>query len=891
MAYKNLNYYLGLVTHQYQMSPNAIAWLTGVLQMLIDVDSLTENMYTYFDIDNAVGVQLDALGSALGQSRYLPFNPTDGSSPILTDELYRSILRFKIGVNSWNGQVDSIYALWAQLFPNVGMQLVDNQDMSCTITFTGSLPQIVMDMINQDMLLPRPEGVRYTSNIASIVTLPFFSYDINDTWFTGYDYGYWDVSSSGSFGANPIMDSAETDITGTIITMNFDEVMLDPTGKQSEFTVNVGTSPISYPTVGSIRLNPYDNTKIDLLLVTSPQPIVWRQNVTLSYIGDIQSADGRYLSAFSNQLVTNTMLQPAAPTLLSGSVDVTGYYLTLVFSKRMASPVGQQIYFDVEVNGVYYSVSSCALGPGSPVGQVVLTMSSPIYQNAVVTVTYNPGSITSADGGILAAFSAFSVTNNSTYGTTQFSANDASGLNDGQYNVSTGTYTYTGNTISPGNNFLLCHRFPNVTVPKGSTIVSVKMTFVASQNNTGTIQGPIYGNAADNAVAPVVGADFYALVNTVSQVHWTVPDPTSIGVAYDTADLTPIVQEIVNRSGWASGHAMQFMTEVVSANIRAYYAYDYGSPLGTSAPKLTINYLLSYPPTFQSAWTSLDGKKIFISFDKVMANPSGNQSYFVVKVNVGTDAVTACALDTTWLGSLKVISLTLTTAINYGDVITLSYSGGTVAAADGGILGTLSNKSVTNSIVSYSPAHGSGNGIFYPAANTDDGYQSNYGFPDYGTSDINHGTWNYLGGSPGTIYNYSCRFRNVTVPQGATITSAKISFYCDNSSGAADPVNVRFTAYAIDSGTAITDTYALFDNPKTSNYLDWTSIGHWSSFTWYDTPDISGIIQEIINRPGWVSGNNITIFALGMRTCNGTRPFHGYASGANYPKLTLTWTY
>lgn len=417
MSYKPLSYYLSLITHQYQMSPNFIAWLTAVLQMVDDVDTLIENMYLYFDIDNAVGAQLDILGVHLGQSRYLNFNPTDGSNPYLADELYRAILKFKIGVNSWDGQSKTIYKLWAQLFPNVAIKIVDNQDMSATITFNGSLPQIVIDMINKDQLIPRPEGVNYNfPGLAGQVVLPFFSYDMNDTYFTGYDYGYWDVSSAGTFGVNPNLIDAETDVTGTIITLSFDKVMADPTGKQSEFTINAGTSPSSHPTISSVRLNTYDNTKIDLLLASSPIPIYYGETVTLSYIGDIKSNDGFFLSAFTNIPVVLTMPQPVSPVLISASTSTDGTKVYLNFNKNMLDPTGTQAHFSV-LSGTspvtYDIVSSCSL-TGSPASQITLNLQTPIVSGNNVTISYDGvGGVLSSDGGVLGIITAFAVTNNS----------------------------------------------------------------------------------------------------------------------------------------------------------------------------------------------------------------------------------------------------------------------------------------------------------------------------------------------------------------------------------------------------------------------------------------------------------------------------------------------
>ena len=51
--------------------------------------------------------QLDALGTLVGQSRQVPFQPSGGVSPILDDNTYRILLQAKIAQNQFDGQIDS----------------------------------------------------------------------------------------------------------------------------------------------------------------------------------------------------------------------------------------------------------------------------------------------------------------------------------------------------------------------------------------------------------------------------------------------------------------------------------------------------------------------------------------------------------------------------------------------------------------------------------------------------------------------------------------------------------------------------------------------------------------------------------------------------------------
>lgn len=97
------------------------------------------------------------------------------------------------------------------------------------------------------------------------------------------------------------------------------------------------------------------------------------------------------------------------------------------------------------------------------------------------------------------------------------------------------------------------------------------------------------------------------------------------------------------------------------------------------------------PPEFVSATTNEAGTIITITFNKKMADPTGKHAQFTVN-DGAANAVTAVALNAT----TTKIDLTLTNAIEHGDTVTVAYTAGTVASADGGVLASLAAQSVTN---------------------------------------------------------------------------------------------------------------------------------------------------------------------------------------------------
>jgi Secretion system C-terminal sorting domain len=106
------------------------------------------------------------------------------------------------------------------------------------------------------------------------------------------------------------------------------------------------------------------------------------------------------------------------------------------------------------------------------------------------------------------------------------------------------------------------------------------------------------------------------------------------------------------------------------------------------------------------------------------------------------------------------------------------------------------------------------------------------------------------------------RFRNVTIPQGITITNAYIEFECDEADNGT--TNINFYGEDVNNAPGFTTTaYSISTRTKTTANVNWNNIPAWTVNGIYQTPDLSPIIQEIVNRPGWVSGNKMVIMADG----------------------------
>ena len=141
------------------------------------------------------------------------------------------------------------------------------------------------------------------------------------------------------------------------------------------------------------------------------------------------------------------------------------------------------------------------------------------------------------------------------------------------------------------------------------------------------------------------------------------------------------------------------------------------------------------------------------------------------------------------------------------------------------------------------------------------------------------------------------RYQNITIPQGSTILSAKLSVKAyKNRSGTV--CNSKISAEDVDDAAIFPVAKGDFDTryaAHTTAVVNWDSIAAWTMDTWYDSPDITSVIQEIIDRVGWSSGNDIVIFWEDFddrsdHNDDAARDAYGYPRGsANTPKLIITY--
>ena len=183
-----IGYYQALLTSEYALSPKLNQLLYVLLKKFDDVSQVMVQLDTALDLDIAVGAQLDMLGSIVGANRTVGFQPSGGVSPVLDDATYRIYIKAKIAQNQWDGTLVGLYPIWASLFPDGKIIIIDNQNMTCDITLTGTFTSILQDLIVNGYIVPRPEGVLFNFIFG---TLPFFGFGSSPGFIAGFGEGHW----------------------------------------------------------------------------------------------------------------------------------------------------------------------------------------------------------------------------------------------------------------------------------------------------------------------------------------------------------------------------------------------------------------------------------------------------------------------------------------------------------------------------------------------------------------------------------------------------------------------------------------------------------------------------------------------------------------------------
>jgi len=141
---------------------------------------------------------------------------------------------------------------------------------------------------------------------------------------------------------------------------------------------------------------------------------------------------------------------------------------------------------------------------------------------------------------------------------------------------------------------------------------------------------------------------------------------------------------------------------------------------------------------------------------------------------------------------------------------------------------------------------------------------------------------------PGTRRDVGLRFANITIPRLSIINTAYVRQRIVTPTANDDP---KMTIYGHDHDNSV-DFAAdptVNGRAKTTASVPWVAAALGQG-NWVNSPDLAAIIQEIVIRAGWASGQALTIvYIAGVSPVKGFT-FYAFDHGSDFPSLNVNYT-
>lgn len=443
------------------------------------------------------------------------------------------------------------------------------------------------------------------------------------------------------------------------------------------------------------------------------------------------------------------------------------------------------------------------------------------------------------------------------------SSDDGEERNGGSISLSSSDLelVYDGSTSQ-----VVAVRFTSVTLPKGATINNAYLQFGVDEVSTDAADLTIQGEATDNAAILTTATFSISSRNrTAAAVRWQpAPWPTvgESGVNQRTPNIATLFQEIISRPGWSSGNAVVILFR--GSGRRTAYAYDKTT---SGAPLLRVEYTtapVNQPPMVNAG----ADQTITLPATATLAGsatddglPTSNLTVVWSKVS-GPGAVN--------FATPNAVNTTASFATAGAYLLRLTASDGQLTSTDE--LTVIVLPAATPSVLTKRVA-----------IRQDDAEELSDGRVLLGTSALQLVM-------AGTIsQTVGLRFPDIVIPQGATIRNAYLQFHTYRASATATILTIQ--GEAVDNAPAMRTTlFNISRRNRTATAVrwqpaPWRTVGE--NGVNQRTPNLAALLQEMISRPGWRSGNALLFLVTG----NGRRIAYAYeAARESAPLLYIEYT-
>ncbi|MEE9337105.1 MAG: PilC/PilY family type IV pilus protein [Methylococcaceae bacterium] len=434
-------------------------------------------------------------------------------------------------------------------------------------------------------------------------------------------------------------------------------------------------------------------------------------------------------------------------------------------------------------------------------------------------------------------------------------------------------------------------RFRNITIPVGSTIQSAEIEFVIDEVESEPTTVTIYGqDASAPSVFSSSNADISSRSKTTSSVLWSnLPTDKAVDEKITTPDLSTVVQEIVDRSDWSdSGNSMVFI--ITGSGNRTVEAYD-DEP--DSAPLLTINYTTGSTSEteqlvglrFQNVGVPQGATITSATIEFEAANNDSEVTALTIKGEGDDDSSAFVSTDN------NISSRTQTTAsVDWNSIPAWTEDGRYQTPDITSVIQEIVNRSGwcgNNALTLLLEGTGLRNAKSFDESTTaapklsieydedsvssgacineefqrkifsgtDDAEESSDGVMNLTSSDLEMT-------QEGTVQTIGLRFRNINIPANTTILEAFLEFTVDETDSGTTSLTIKGED-SVDAASFSSTANDITNRPQTTASVSW-SPGSWDTVgEKKQSVDIKSIIQEVVNKGSWNSGNALALIISG----------------------------
>ena len=174
---------------QYRDKPKLVAWMQICTTLGADIYQTAQQIRKSYDVDTVSNELLNIIGRVVVLPRNfiapVSLNPpmvasaantpwdvgmddqqlselTTDSDSGMSDEIYRLGIKAKIVKNNTNATIEDVLAGAAFLLPDANVvRVVDNEDMSFSIEYTGTITDLQSYALTNASMVPKPQGVTF----------------------------------------------------------------------------------------------------------------------------------------------------------------------------------------------------------------------------------------------------------------------------------------------------------------------------------------------------------------------------------------------------------------------------------------------------------------------------------------------------------------------------------------------------------------------------------------------------------------------------------------------------------------------------------------------------------------------------------------------------------